>query len=234
MAKTGDARKTKQPLKIDRLPISVHEAILHLRNVMGKTWQEIEELSAEPVGDGKPGFVEWEKLETPVLELFPDMRIPHSNLHRWYDIRVDQVQRDVVARSEQARKIAEAFATSVVKDGDQAVLNAARDTFMSVLSENGSVKGRENAAKALIVLGEVMQRARANDIRERRVAVDERKMAQMEKDAELRRKRMDEETARASKKAAKGVVTQEDIDRLRERVFGLPPLAKVEANAAHS
>lgn len=174
MAKTGEIRKANQPLKIDRLPISVHEAILHLRNVEGKTWQEIEDRSAEPVGEGLSGFVEWEKLETPVLELFPQKRIPHSNLHRWYDLRVEQVRRDVLNRSAQAREIAQAFSKSVVEGGDEAVLNAARDTFMSILAEDSSTKGRAAAGKALIVLADVMQGARANDIKERKVAIDEK------------------------------------------------------------
>ena len=228
MAKTGETRKTNQPLKIDRLPVSVHEAILHLRNVEGKTWQEIEDRSAEPVGIGLSGFVEWEKLETPVLELFPQMRIPHSNLHRWYDLRVEQVRRDVLNRSAQAREIAQAFSKSVVEGGDEAVLNAARDTFMSILTEDATVKGRTSAAKSLISLAEVMQGVRANDIKERKVSVDERKMAQLEKEADARRKRMDEETEKLSKKASKGEVTRDDINRLRERVFGLPPKEQAE------
>ncbi len=106
--KTGQPRLWNQPLKIDRLPPSVHEAIITLRNKAGKTWPEIEELSALPADKG--GFVEWENLPTPVLELFPEMRLPHSNLHRWYDIRVDQVQKQVMEYSAKAREIAQAFA----------------------------------------------------------------------------------------------------------------------------
>lgn len=226
--KTGEKRSTNQPLKIDKLPPKVHDAILNLRNVMGKTWEEIEAIS--DVHSGEACFVEWLKLETRILELFPDMRLPHTTLHRWYDIRVDQVKREVLDRSAQARQIAEAFAKSVVKNGDAAVVNAARDTFMSVLAEDGSAKGRSNAAKALIVLAEVMNRARANDIKERKVKVDERKMAQMEKDAEIRRKRFQKEMDEAEKKVTRGeALTPEDINKIRQRVFGMGP-APVPAN----
>ncbi len=178
--KTGEKRATNQPLKIDRLPPVVHDAILILRNKAGKTWLEIEELSALPADKG--GFVEWENLPTPVLELFPHMRLPHSNLQRWFDIRVDQVRKDVLVRSGQARAIAESFAKSNLVNGDEAVINAARDTLMGVLSEDGSEAGRLNATKGLIKLGELMQKAKTNSIRDRKVAVDEQAL-QMKLDA---------------------------------------------------
>src|SRR5882672_10887283 len=116
--KTGDKRRVNQPLKIDRLPVEVREAIKYLKNV-GKTWQEIEELSSLPfnkkwaIADG--GFVNWDDLPTSVLELFPEMRLPHTNLHRWFDLRVEQITAEVMARSAQAREIATSFAKSIVK-----------------------------------------------------------------------------------------------------------------------
>src|SRR5437879_1588174 len=101
--KSGEKRETNQPLKIDRLPSSVHDAILFLRNQRGKTWQEIEALSAEAYKpDGSAGFIDWPALDLRVLELFPDMRLGHSLLHRWYDPRISQVQRDVMQRAEAA------------------------------------------------------------------------------------------------------------------------------------
>src|SRR5260370_1373314 len=102
-----------------------------------------------------------------------NMRIPHSNLHRWYDLRVRQVQKEVLVRSEQARTVAESFAKSNLVNGDEAVINAARDTLMGVLAEDGSEAGRLNATKGLIKLGELMQKARTNEIRERKVSVDD-------------------------------------------------------------
>ena len=177
MAKTGETRKTKHPLKIDRLPASVRDAILYLRNYAGKTWQEIEEQSAEPYNKGwrhdGGGFVDWNEVSTAVLELFPDMRLAHSSLHRWYDLRVEQVQRDVQLRSKQAQAIAKAFVKANLVNDEQGVINAARDTLMGILAEDGSEGGRKGAAKELIKLGDLMQKARANTIKERKVAVDE-------------------------------------------------------------
>jgi hypothetical protein len=232
--RTGEQRRTQQPLKIDRLPVEVRDAIQYLKNSAGKTWEEIEELSALPYDEKWQskggGFVNWDALPTPVLELFPEMRLPHSNLHRWYDLRVRQVMADVQRRSVQARELAAAFAKSVVDGEDAAVLNAARDQLMSLLAEDASPKARINATKGLIALAEMLQERRLNDIKERKVAVDERRLVQLEKDAELKRRRLETETEKVAAKLKKGELTVADINRLRERVFGLPP---VEA-AAHA
>ena len=58
--RTGERRQINQPLKIDKLPPEIHEAVLTLRNRLGKTWEEIEALSAAPKDKG--GFVDWENL----------------------------------------------------------------------------------------------------------------------------------------------------------------------------
>ncbi len=225
--RTGEKRRTRLPLSIDRLPQETRDAILFLKNAQGRTWQEIEHLSSLPHGDawtsGRAGFVAWDKLETEVLALFPERRLPHSNLHRWYDLRVSQVQAEVEARAAQARAIAKAFAKSVVDGSDAAVLNAARDQIMGVLSEDATAKGRMNAAKALVALAEVMQEARANAIKERKVATDERKMKILEERERQARERVDKATQQAARKGS-GQFSIDDINLLRERTFGLPPL----------
>jgi len=227
--KTGERRETNQPLKIDRLPSSVHDDILHLRNTRGKTWQEIEALSAEPVkledGSKGSGFIDWPALPFEVLELFPDMRLPHSSLHRWYDLRVGQVRRDVLVRSQQALKIAESFAKSQLVNGDEAVINAARDTLMGVLAEDGSESGRLNATKGLIKLGELMQKAKTNEIRDRKVGTEERRIKLLEEREAATIRKMEQETQVAARKVSKGELTLEDINKLRRNAFGLPPLS---------
>jgi hypothetical protein len=223
--KTGERRETNQPLKIDKLPPEVLQEIMRLRNGLGLTWMEIEQRSAEPVGQGKSGFIEWDKLPIATLELFPDLRLAHSSLHRWYDLRVAQVRKDVLVRSEQARLIAESFAKSNLVNGDDAVINAARDTLMGVLSEDGTEGGRLNATKGLIKLGELMQKARTNEIRDRKVGTEERRIKLLEEREAATRARMEKETAAAARKVSKGELTLDDINRLRRNAFGLPPLA---------
>ena len=224
--RTGQRRQVNQPLKIDRLPLEVRNAIQTLKD--GHTFQEIEELSALPLDKG--GFVNWDTLPIDVLELFPRLRLPHTNLHRWIDLRVRQVMAETMGRSAQARELAAAFAGSVLKGGDQAVLNAARDQFMSILAEDTTPKGRAFAAKGLIALSEQMQASRTNDIRERKVDVDVRKIKLLEAREQIARDRVDQATQQAAKRGT-GQFSIEDLNLLRERTFGLPPLLQPAVSA---
>jgi hypothetical protein len=219
--RTGEPREVNQPLKIDRLPPSVHEAILKLRNRDGKTWQEIEVLSAEPYGEGKLGFVDWVILPTPVLELFPDMRIPKSNLHRWFDIRVDQVREETMRRSEVARTVAAAFAGAEVAGDKDASIHAMRDVIFGMMSEAQDSATQEFLAKALSKLAEVQQKARLNDIRQEKVSVEARKMRLMEKREKLAIQKLEQETDRLAKKARTGQpITVEELQNVRMKAFG--------------
>ena len=93
--KTGEPRKTKLPLKIDRLPQSARDAIETLYG-RGKTWVEIAEQSALPYSadwekDGQ-GFIDWPNVDPSALDLFPGLRLAKSSLQRWFDLRVSQVR----------------------------------------------------------------------------------------------------------------------------------------------
>lgn len=228
--KTGEPRTTHQPLGIDRLPPSVHEAIKRLRARYGMTWLEIERLSALPYNKewdselGKHGFVDWAPLDARVLDKFPERRLPDTSLHRWYDLRVAQVLKEIDQQGAISDKLAKAFAGRGIEGADAAVMNAARDVIFQMLQAQDE-KGRDKAAAGLIALADVMNGAKRNVIRERKVAVDERAVAQMEKDAEAKRARFEQETSKVSAKLGKGKeITRDDINRLRERVFGLPPV----------
>lgn len=238
--RTGEKRRTNLPLKIDKLIAAqpaAGEAILYLKNTLGKTWAEIEEQSARPYSEkwvtDLGGFVNWEALPTHALELFPGLSLPHSNLHRWHDLRIRQVMDETMARSAQARELAQAFAKSVVAKDDEAVLNAARDQFMSVLAEDASPKGRIAAAKGLIALSVVMNDARGNSIKRDKVDIDRRRIKLLEdREAKLRAK-FEAETKKAAEQVADGRFGIEDVNRIRERVFGLPPIS-VETAAVPS
>jgi hypothetical protein len=232
--KTGQPRLVNQPLSIDALPVEVHEAIKYLRATKDVSWPEIERLSALPYSAewkdskefGKHGFVNWDALPTHVLEKFPKLHLPHSNVHRWWDVRVQQAAREVLERSAQARELAQAFAAASIEGADEAVLNAARDVIFGMLQQQDA-KSRSNTASKLLALGIVMQEARANTIKERKVAVDEKKLKALEAREELNRRKLERETDDAAKKLRNGgEVTLDDLNRLRERVFGLPAVGK--------
>ena len=87
--------------------------------------------------------------------------------------------------------------------------------------------GRSLIVKNLLAMAKVMNGAKANAIKERSVTIEERKVVLMNKAMELKRKQLEQETEGTAKKLNKGrVVTIEDINRIRERAFGLPPVTE--------
>jgi hypothetical protein len=227
--KTGERRKADQPFHIDRLPAAAQDAILWLKNTRGKTLEEIVAQSAEKYNEAWKskggGFIEWDKLAPAVRKLFPKKTLVLSSLHRWYDVRFRQVRADVMAKSEQARILAESFAKSMLVNGNEAVVNAARDTIMGMLAEDSSESGRQAASAGLIALAEVMQRARANDIRERKVSTEERKIKLLEDRERLQREKLEQAAKDLERKRSTGKMTRADIEKLVETTFGLPAKA---------
>jgi hypothetical protein len=160
--KTGEKRKANQPLKLDRLPAEVHEEILKLR-AEGKTWPEIEELSRE--------FVAWDELAPALAAQFPKRKIPHTNLHRWNDLRVDQVRKETLAEDAQARVFAEKFASAGFDKADDAVVNAFRDEVFR-LTQSADPKSRADFQKMLNQLSLVMTRIERVKLQRKRVEAD--------------------------------------------------------------
>jgi hypothetical protein len=225
--RTGEKRKANQPFHIDRLPAAVQDAILYLKNMRGKTLEEIVGQSAEKFNEAWKskggGFIDWEKLDAPVRKLFPKKRLVLSSLHRWIDVRYDQVRADILMKSEQARILAESFANSMLVNGNDAVVNAARDTIMNMLADNSSAGNRQAASAGLIALAEVMQKARANDIRERKVSTEERKIKLLEEREAIQRQKLEREARELERKHSKGELKREDIAKLVEMTFGIAP-----------
>ncbi len=210
--KTGQKRKTRQPLKIDKLPIEMRDQIQRLR-AEGRTWEEIEELSQK--------FEGWDKLPLAVLELFPDMKIPRSSLHRWYDLRVEQVRQDVMAQSEHALEFAALFAERDFKELPDAVMNALRDQIFTLM-QSADPKDKQQFRKELMNLGILLAEHRKLDIREKKQKTDERVL---ELKIQQMKRQFDKEASEAAKKLGKGKqITEDDINRIRERTFGLGPI----------
>jgi hypothetical protein len=229
--RTGEPRATRQPLRIDLLPPAVHEAIKRLKNYHGLTWAEIEELSALPYSKdwdaalGKHGFIDWDAVSARVLAKFPERRLPNTSLQRWYDLRVSQVIKEVLERSAIARDIGSSIAAHGIPDLDEAAINALGDLAFTMLQAQTD-EGRAIAAKHMLRLTLAALDKRKTVVRERLASTEEKRTDEMEKKSERERARFEQETARASKKLSKGgVVTVDDINRLRERTFGLPPVS---------
>ena len=174
--KTGEPRKTKQPLKIDRLPQSAQDAITSLYQ-RGRTWVEIAEQSAKPYSaewakDGG-GFIDWPALDPDALDLFPGLKLAKSSLQRWFDLRVSQVRAQVLAESAKAREWAAAFAGADLPESNAAVMNAMRDQVFTLMQQVGP--GDQAAfLKGLNMLSQTMSRLQRVELQARRVAVDEK------------------------------------------------------------
>lgn len=69
---------------MDRLPDEVHLEIRRLREQERRSWAEISQLSKL--------FVPWDSLPEDIVKLYPEHFLPENSLHRWYDLRVEQVE----------------------------------------------------------------------------------------------------------------------------------------------
>jgi len=176
--KTGEARATRQPLKIDRLPQSVQDAIKHLYD-RGRTWVEIAEQSAKPYSaewdkDGG-GFIDWEQLDFDALDMFPGLRLPKSSLQRWFDLRVSQVRKQVLAESAKAREWAAAFAGNDLPGTNAAVMNAMRDQVFTLMQQVGT-GDQAKFLDGLNVLSLTLSRLQRVDLQAKRVDADLKKI----------------------------------------------------------
>ena len=69
------------------------------------------------------------ELFTVLDQQFPDLKLPKSTLHRWYDITIAQVRKQVLIESEQARQFAAAM-TAAGNRCDLVLLAHARHAFV--------------------------------------------------------------------------------------------------------
>lgn len=214
--KTGEKRQVRQPLKMDRLPTELLDRVMQER-AAGRTWAEIEELS--------PRFDEWQKTEPAIRAEFPGLKLPHTTLMRWHDLRVEQVKREMLADAERARSIAASFADAKFKELPEAVQGALRDQIFSLMqaADTGS---KSKAINELQKLARLLVQQKRLEILAERTKAEMKRVELLERDFEIKKRKLDEETDKAARKAARGkAITTDDINRIRERTFGLPPVA---------
>jgi hypothetical protein len=129
--------------------------------------------------------------------------------------------------SAQAREFASAFAGGDLAESNSAVVNALRDQVFGLIQSAG-IGDKAQFAKGLKDLTLAMTRMQRVELQARRVDLDARKIKVLEDREKLAREHLDEETRSAAKKGT-GQFGLTDINLLRERVFGLPPLKADEA-----
>lgn len=161
--KTGQKPRTRQPLKMDKLPTELLDRVMKER-AAGRTWSEIEEMS--------PRFEEWEKTPETVRADFPGLKLPHSTLTRWFDLRVEQVKREVLADQVKAREIAGLFAGKEFKDLPDAVRNAIGDKVFALTQATDN----KTQLKQLLDLGWLLAQLRKLELQERKQKTDEKEL----------------------------------------------------------
>jgi len=198
--RTGERRQHRKPLTVDRMPQEVRDAIQEAR-AAGRTWEETTEAAAAAA----------RKLGAPAPS--------EGAVHRWYDLRVAQVQREVMAQAESARTLAAAFASKGFAELPESALNALASEIFSAMEAEGPA-GRQ---KALLSFGVVLSKLIAAQAADKRAELEGRKLKLAEKKFEDVKSKAEKATSEAANKIGKGKrVTLADINRIRER-FGLPP-----------
>jgi hypothetical protein len=162
--KTGERPRVRQPLKMDKLPQELLDRVMQER-AAGRTWMEIEEMS--------PRFDEWKKTSPAIQEEFPGLKLPHTTLLRWHDLRVDQVKKEVLADQVKAREIAGLFAGKQFKDLPEAVRNALGDKVFALM-QSADDKTQGKTLKGLLELGWLLAQQRKLELQERKQQTDER------------------------------------------------------------
>jgi len=203
--KTGERRKRHQPFAIDKLPADWRERIISLR----ARWVPFEQIEEESTR------WEWEKLPVAQQALYPGRRIPMRTLHRWYDVQVTQNVREVLAQRAASMEVAAKLGAAGYEKLDESVKNAIADVVFDYTTRSSDP---ERFRKTLLELGWLLARNRQLDIAKEKVGVERMKIEELSA-------RADRATSEAAKKLRSGKgVTLEDINRLRQRTFGLPPI----------
>jgi hypothetical protein len=207
MPKTGERRKTHRPFAIDKLPSEWRERIIKLRS----TWMPWEQIAEES------SRWEWEKLSEDQLALYPARRIPMRTLHRWFDVMVRQKLKEIEAERAASLEIAAKLGAAGYERLDESVKNAIADVVFAYAKGSSDP---EHFRKTLLDLGWLLARNRQLDIAKEKVDVERMKVEELVAKG-------NRVTAEAAKKLGSGrKLTLDDINRIRENTFGLPPIER--------
>jgi hypothetical protein len=204
--RTGEARKVRQPLGIDRLPLAMQDHIRAAR-IAGRTWMEIEEDS--------PSWKEWnDGVATEVYALFPGRRLPHSNLHRWYDLRVSQVMKEQEQRSIAAHAAADKVAGRGFSNLTESVKHAMGETVFELMNNEHNPMV---IAEALADIGLLLARFDRNELARTRVEQEQQKIELLGKKLELMKG-----SVKGLKDAIeKKEVTPEQLQQKLDQIYGI-------------
>ncbi len=208
--RTGEKRRTRQPLKVDKLPQEVREAIQKAR-AAGATWAETAEAAA--------------KVAARLKISFPS----EDAVRRWYDLRIEQVNREVEELDVRAEKNLKKFFGQSLKELPAAAAHALKREVFGMQAAKTSEQREASIGSFLVVLSKIID-AQA---KQKRAEIEERKVNLAQKKFDELKAKAEKELNALGQKIEKGKQpTAADIDRIRERALGLPP--RKREVAAHS
>lgn len=204
----GERRKRDRKFAIDALPVEVRGHIQALR-AGGMFYADIEELSARPLKQA--GFVPWDELPAHTLRLFPGRRLPASNLGRWYDVRVEQVLKQVQKDALDSREIANSLLGPGYRNLPESTKNGLADRVFALLKAADQGNQKE-IRKELANLGWLLAQFQKNEVAAARVEFEREKFKQLAERVEGLKNKV------AGKKKVAPAELQEDLSRLAQDV----------------
>lgn len=199
----GEKRQHDKPLKVDRLPLEVRDAIQKAR-AAGSTWQETTEAAAAAAAKLK--------VEAP----------SEGAVRRWHDLRVEQVVRETFEMDELAEKNLHKFFGRTLAELPAAAVHSLKAQVYGMQSAKTPAQREASIGNFLLLLSRIID-AQA---KEKRAEIEERKVNLAQKKFEDLKSKAEKELNAAERKIGKGQeLTGKDIDRIRRKVFGLGPAA---------
>src|SRR5262249_11437100 len=141
--------------------------------------------------------------------------------------QVEQKMEEIEAERVASLAIAEKFSAAGYEKLDESVRNALADVVFRHAKDS---EDPESFRKALADLAWILARNRQLDIQKERTQLAGRKVGLEEKKFEELKAKADKATNEAASKIGKGrAITVDDINRIRQRTFGLPPVERPAA-----
>jgi hypothetical protein len=160
---------------LDRLPLALLDRIRAERS-QGHTWDEIEQAS--------PQWPEWEQAAPEVLAGFPGRHLPHTSLQRWYDLRVQQVQRERAAQAAATEDFAAELAERRIPNLGAAIKDALGESVLRLAQEGGD---EQRLRDELCRLAQVVSALDRDEIARQKLELERRKVVLAEQRAEVDR-----------------------------------------------
>jgi hypothetical protein len=204
--RTGEARKVRQPLGIDRLPLAIQDRIRAAR-IAGRTWMEIEQQS--------PKWAEWAEATEEQRAIFPDLRLPHTNLHRWYDLRVEQVIQEQEQRAQAAHAAAEKLAARGFSNLTASVKHALGEAVFELMNANAAAP--DEIVEALTDVGHLLVKVDRNDLKREEIEQEKQKIELLSQKLQMMKG-----SVKGLKEAVeKKEVTPEQLQQKLDEIYGL-------------